>query len=277
MAGAIRLPISSKPNQSVTGTGSAGGSAGSEWVRPSDWIDISDVADNEINLLVSDQHTRYAFAVTTASGGYSIDWGDGNNDANPVSFQETGDTVIKPAHGLVNKSIIRFSSITATTGILINTNYYVVGATDDTFQLALLSNGAAINLTNDGTGIMQRVSGQTYQHQYAKGAGTACSEGYTTFKIRIYGASSNITSWKVQRHTYMQEVQDQAILWAVFGTRGIADYSYAFSNCVNISNNTYVYCRQLREVVIPSFTNTTNCYGMFNKCSALISVSFGVA
>lgn len=46
------------------------------WQRPSDWIDISSVNDNEINLLVATGQ-GIAFIVTTASGTYSVDWGDG--------------------------------------------------------------------------------------------------------------------------------------------------------------------------------------------------------
>ena len=99
-------------------------SSGGGWQPPSDWIDISTVADNEIKLLVSDQCYSLAFIVTTASGTYSIDWGDGNTE----------------------------------------------------------------------TGI---ASGATKTHRYTLGAGQACSEGYTTFAVRIYGAISDITSFKV--------------------------------------------------------------------------------
>ena len=48
-----------------------------EWQPQSDWIDISNVANNEINLLVGDFLTKLAFAVTV-TGGYTVDWGDGN-------------------------------------------------------------------------------------------------------------------------------------------------------------------------------------------------------
>src|SRR4030042_1368042 len=164
-----------------------------DWVAPADWIDISNVANNEINLLVSDKCVGYAFAVTTLSGTYSIDWGDGTIEAN-------------------------------------------------------------------------RVSGTTYQHQYIEGAGQLCSEGYTTFKIRIYGASSNITSFKIKRTTYQLRAQNQAYLWAQFGTLGITDYSNSF---YYISGSDSSKCRELKKVVIPSFTNCTTTSNMFNNCSAL--------
>lgn len=54
-----------------------------DWVKPADWIDISSVANNEINLLVSDGYM--AFSVNTSSGTYSIDWGDGSIETGRVS------------------------------------------------------------------------------------------------------------------------------------------------------------------------------------------------
>ena len=55
----------------------SGGSGGSPYVRPVDWIDISNVADNEINLLVT-QTVATAFYCNVAGGGtYAVDWGDG--------------------------------------------------------------------------------------------------------------------------------------------------------------------------------------------------------
>ena len=54
------------------------GGGGGSWTPPADWIDISSVNDNEINLLASDGGVGVAFRITVAnSGTYSIDWGDG--------------------------------------------------------------------------------------------------------------------------------------------------------------------------------------------------------
>lgn len=50
---------------------------GAEWTKPVEWPDITNVANNEINLLVSDRAGgRYSFFVTTSTGTYSVDWGD---------------------------------------------------------------------------------------------------------------------------------------------------------------------------------------------------------
>lgn len=69
-----------------------------------------------------------------------------------VTFQDAGDTVTKTAHGLVNDTPISFDTIVTTTGIVINTRYFVVGAAANTFQVALTVGGAAIALTTNGSG-----------------------------------------------------------------------------------------------------------------------------
>lgn len=62
-----------------------------DWVRPAEWIDISSVGNNEINLLVIDDSTIY-FNVFLSSGTYSVDWGDGTSitgQTGGVSVQKT--------------------------------------------------------------------------------------------------------------------------------------------------------------------------------------------
>ena len=120
----------------------AGGGGG--WQPHPDWIDISDVNDNEINLLVSDGGVGIAFAVTVANNGtYSIDWGDGTIETN-------------------------------------------------------------------------RASGATYAHQYAIGGGKPVNGGqYTVFKIRIYGATGNITRFRMRRHPNYTRPTYAPLLWVL--------------------------------------------------------------
>lgn len=80
----------------------------------------------------------------------------GNNISNgrSVTFQDTGDTVTLTAHGIGNNNIVSFSTITTTTGISVYTPYYVVNSATDTFQVASTQGGAALPLTNDGSGTL---------------------------------------------------------------------------------------------------------------------------
>ncbi len=163
------------------------------WIRPSDWIDISSVANNEINLLVT-QGLATSYAVTTSSGTYSIDWGDGT--------VETG-----------------------------------------------------------------RVSGTTYQHSHTTG-GTVCSQGYSTWKVRIYGASGNITSFAIKRHTLTTAKHFIPILWAVFGTNNLTTFSEAFYQTTgNIAS-----CPLLVSVTLPSLTYCTSFWNAFQDAWSMVDL-----
>jgi surface protein len=69
-----------------------------------------------------------------------------------VTFTDAGDLVNLTAHGLSNGDEVSFSVITTTTGIVINTIYFVVNATADNFQLASTLGGSALPLTTNGSG-----------------------------------------------------------------------------------------------------------------------------
>jgi hypothetical protein len=73
--------------------------------------------------------------------------------------------VTATAHGLVNGQIVSFSEITTTTGIVINTDYYVIEATADTFKVSATLNGAALTLTGNGTAVLDAklVAGTDYK------------------------------------------------------------------------------------------------------------------
>jgi hypothetical protein len=74
------------------------------------------------------------------------------------TFTDTGDLVTDNDHGLVDGMQVIFKTLVTTTGIAINTYYFVISATTNTFQVALTAGGAAIALTTNGTG--------TYQARY---------------------------------------------------------------------------------------------------------------
>jgi hypothetical protein len=70
-----------------------------------------------------------------------------------VTFTVNTDLVTLNAHGFTNGTVVSFPTVTTTTGISANTNYYVVSALTNTFKVAATSGGTAINLTgSNGTG-----------------------------------------------------------------------------------------------------------------------------
>ena len=80
----------------------------------------------------------------------------GNNISNgrAVTFQDTGDTVTLNNHGIVDNTIVSFSTITSTTGITVYTPYYVVNSLTNTFQVANSQGGSALALTTNGNGTL---------------------------------------------------------------------------------------------------------------------------
>ena len=79
----------------------------------------------------------------------------GVSTAVAVTLQATANTVTRVAHGLVNGTPVSFATIVTTTGIATYTRYFVVGKTDNTFQVALTVGGDPIDLlTGDGSGTL---------------------------------------------------------------------------------------------------------------------------
>lgn len=90
----------------------------------------------------------------TAQGGKNFLLKLGNGASGAVTFQDTGDTVTLNNHGLIAGDTVSFSVITTTTGIVVDTVYYVVSPTTNTFQVAATAGGTALALTNNGTGTL---------------------------------------------------------------------------------------------------------------------------
>ena len=75
-----------------------------------------------------------------------------NGAATACTFQDTGDTVTCNGHGLLDGDEVQFATIVTTTGISIDTTYYVVSSTANTFQVSATYGGGALALTTNGTG-----------------------------------------------------------------------------------------------------------------------------
>ena len=168
-----------------------------EWTPPNDWINIRDVANNEIHLLVGDFVPFIAFSVTV-TGGYTVDWGDGSSAENFAS-------------------------------------------------------------------------GVIATHTYTVGNGTPCSRGYTTYKIRIYAQipANSITNFKIDNpNTISGSIQHMynSLLWACFGTTGLASLAYAFYDTFDpIYISAYLEAIELPD----NLTSCSNFSYMAYNCYAL--------
>ncbi len=73
--------------------------------------------------------------------------------AGPVTADAATERLTKAAHGLAAGTRVRFTTAdTLPGGLALNTTYYVVNPTLDTFQVSATPGGAAVNITNAGTG-----------------------------------------------------------------------------------------------------------------------------
>lgn len=80
-----------------------------------------------------------------------------------VTFQGgTADTVTLADHGFSNGDQVSFSSIVTTTGISVDTIYYVLNKTDDTFQLESSIGGGKLELTGNGSGVLKTQTGTVF-------------------------------------------------------------------------------------------------------------------
>lgn len=80
----------------------------------------------------------------------------------------TANTITSAGHGLANTDRVIFFNVFAEslpTGITEGGAYFVVGATTDTFQIALTSGGAAVDLTAIGEAYFQKVVPEVFGSQ----------------------------------------------------------------------------------------------------------------
>ena len=110
------------------------------------------------------------FQVATSSGGTAVVIGDGSDGAalivksmnvatHECTFTAATDKVtFQSGHGYVDNDMITFSSVNTTTGISVDTLYYLKSNSGDTFELAETRGGTSITLTNDGNGIISKTA-----------------------------------------------------------------------------------------------------------------------
>ena len=155
------------------------------WVRNPSWAALTSITAVDqkfvgLHAVYTDSNFLALLAATTGQS---------------VTFQDAGDTVTLTAHGYVNGDTVSFSVITTTTGIVINTVYFVVGSTANTFQVSLTSGGAAIALTTNGTGTVRA----TYTTDWGDGttevvaSGVVAQHTYDYATVALDGTNAPVT------------------------------------------------------------------------------------
>ena len=162
-----------------------------------------------------------------------------------VTFTDSGDLITSAAHGFRNGDSVLFTSVVSTTGITVETQYYIINVTTDTFQVSTTYGGSAAALTTDGTGVAL----------------------YGTSMSTMFNNCNSLTSVPL------------------FNTVNVTNMSNMFQNCqsltsvtlfntVNVTTmqNMFNNCPSLTSVPLFNTVNVTNISGMFISCVSLTSV-----
>jgi len=253
------------------------------WVRPANWLALPAVTVGSEKF--AGLHAVYEagsnFVALSATGAYTVNWGDGSGninvasgvtaerniawaDADPASdvgiadaaactFTDSGDKVNRTAHGLLDGQIVAFSSITSTTGISTYTSYYVVGRTANTFQLSDTIGGSAKALTTDG-------SGQMYLPKYRQVVVTVVPNGSTITALNLHVKHSQS---KLQQ--YSSQFLDMSIAFAALTDLRIGSYTFPGTSTQTIRHSCLQQCA-LVDCGVTDFSY------MFNGCVALQSI-----
>ena len=76
-----------------------------------------------------------------------------------AALTDTGDLIEYNSHGLFNGDVVYFTNIVTTTGLTSGDSYYVINATQTTFQVALIKGGSnVIALTTNGSADVTQIS-----------------------------------------------------------------------------------------------------------------------
>lgn len=106
------------------------------------------------NPLVHIKFDKTNYDVLTKINPDTVTIGVNQADSQTItSVSTTAETITKSAHGLNNNDVIGFTTTgTLPSPLAINTSYYVVNKTTNTFQVSTSLGGSAVDLTTTGTG-----------------------------------------------------------------------------------------------------------------------------
>lgn len=115
---------------------------------------ILDTANNQVYVHngVAATHQFYVYSTTA-----TLDC----PKATGLAITAATDTVTHTAHGYANNTPVLLSDLVGGTGLTNNTVYYTRNVTANDYQLSLLTGGAIVNITLDGTASICRAFGTT--------------------------------------------------------------------------------------------------------------------
>ena len=255
-----------------------------DWVRPADWIAITD-APGEVQFLVADTGAK-AFSIQTSftrtSGNIYIDWGDGTLDTISTTSSTTTSHVYStggtPCSRGYNTWKIRI--YVDPTCVITNARHipnFVETGGSPSYNIGLLEAyfGAGTCSTSGFAG------------SYFNSNSSVLGNG--SFSLLEYVKLPDTVSWTTQFSNLFSNCASLYKIVMPTSASALTTTQFAFNNCSNLldivfpSNatgitnfsNTFVGCYNLRTVTFPTSLNScTNFSTTFSSCNSLKNITF---
>jgi len=185
------------------------------------------------------------------------------------TFTDSGDLVTATNHGFRNGDSVIFTVINSTTGITIDTRYFVINKATDTFQVSTTYGGTALTLTTNGTGTAVR--GTSFSNMF-----TNCYS-LQTIPLLNTAAGTNFSSM----FSSCFSLQTIPLLNTALGT----SFNNMFATCHSLktipllntalgTNFTLMFtnCFSLKTIPLLNTALGTNLSSMFSNCSSLQTI-----
>jgi len=255
-----------------------------DWVRPADWIAITDTP-NEVQFLVCDTGAK-AFTITTTftrtSGNIYIDWGDGVTDTistitstNTSHVYSTGGTPCSRGYNTFKIRIYGDATCVITNARHIP-NFAVTGGSSF-YGIGLLE-----AYFGDGT-----CSTSAFTGSYFNSNSSVLGNG--SFPLLEYVKLPATVSWTTQFTNLFSNCASLYKIVMPTSASTLASIQFAFNNCVNLLDivfpsdattitnftNAFSGCYNLRTVTFPTSLNSCTSFSVaFSNCNSLKNITF---
>lgn len=159
-----------------TGSGSSSSSSNPKWLRNPDWPALPTVTSSDHKMVglyaVWPEGSNYL--ALTAAGAYTVNVGLGGSNVSqaadttfyyeynysdsalvgtekPVNLVTSTNLVTRTAHGKKNGDFVSLFNLSASVGVEVGVQYYVINATTDNFQISKTQGGAAVTFSANAT------------------------------------------------------------------------------------------------------------------------------
>jgi hypothetical protein len=271
----FRLDLRSRPGEGVSTTLPVSlppykylrNNEGLPWVRPSDWLTLTPVADTEVCFLyaVWDGDSNFLrFAATTSSGNFTVDWGDGTSTSY-ASGTEVSKQFLWADYGNVTSDGYR-QAIVRITGNLTGVNFNLRHSS----IASVFSSSQIYEMSAQGSSITSFTLGGSSSNIY-----------HTSLHAFSYIGTCSITNMSYMfRYCYSLQSVSFSDISAATNMSYMFDFCYSLqsvslpdTSVATNMNSTFRNCPSLQSVSLPDTSKATDMSNMFSACYSLHSVS----